>query len=301
LRISRNPEIVYELIPDLAGVRFKGQPLRTNANGFRGPAYPEEPAAGTIRIVGVGDSVMFGWGVRERQTYLRILERMLNRDLPKGRVEVINTAVPGYNAAMEVATLAAKGVAFRPDWVIVDFVSNDLGLPNFIARESDPFSLRRSFLWELVSARLAGRPGGDRRGPLIGAPRHESGFDFANRPEQVPPEYRYMIGLEGYRRAMLQLAALRDRHGFRVLVTSSGSLPDGVAEVCREFAFQTFVAVPDVEAYMQQHGIETYLGSELTISEIDPHPSAIQHRIIAEGLRRRLGSADARLAPAEDP
>jgi hypothetical protein len=300
LRISRNREIVFELIPNLAGVTFKGQPLRTNANGFRGPVHPEEPAPGTIRIVGIGDSVMFGWGVRERQTYLRILERMLNRDLRDGRVEVINTAVPGYNAAMEVASLEAKGLAFRPDWVIVDFVTNDLGLPNFIVRESDPFSLRRSFLWELVTARLAGRPAGDRRGPLIGAPRHESGFDFASRPDRVPPEYRYMVGLEGYRRAMARLATLRDLHGFRVLVTSSGAIPDGVAAICRNLAFPMFVAVPEVERYMRQHGIEEYLGSNLTLSEIDPHPSPIQHRIIAQGLRRRLGSADARLAPAGD-
>jgi hypothetical protein len=300
LRISPNPEIIYELIPNLAGIRFKSQPLRTNARGFRGPEHPEEPAPGTIRIVGIGDSVMFGWGVRERQSYPRILERMLNRDLQGVRVEVINTAVPGYNTAMEVATLEAKGVAFRPDWVIVDFVTNDLGLPNFIARDSDPFSLRRSFLWEFVSARLAGRPGGDRRGPLALAPRHESGFDFASRPDRVPPEYRAMVGLSGYRRAMERLAARRDQHGFRVLVVSSGHIPDDVAEVCRQLAFPTFVAVPDVERYMQQHGIEEYQGSDLTVGESDPHPSAIQHRIIAEGLRRWLASADARLAPAGD-
>jgi hypothetical protein len=39
----------------------------------------------------------------------------------------VNLAVPGYNTAQEMLTLKEKGLAYRPDLVIVNFVLNDDG------------------------------------------------------------------------------------------------------------------------------------------------------------------------------
>jgi hypothetical protein len=164
IRISQDPEIIYELIPNLSGVTLKFKPVDINSDGFRGPVYPRQPRPGTIRILGIGDSVMFGWGVREEDSYLRVLEGMLSQHKSDTRFEVINTAVPGYNTAMEVATLEKRGLAFHPDLVIVGFVGNDLGLPNFIAHRDNYFSLTRSFLAEFLVSRFSGHraPGGGR-------------------------------------------------------------------------------------------------------------------------------------------
>jgi len=62
-------------------------------------------AAGTFRVVGIGDSAMFGSGVSDGENHLAILERIVGRRFPGLKVETINTAVPGYNTIMEVETL----------------------------------------------------------------------------------------------------------------------------------------------------------------------------------------------------
>lgn len=59
VRLSPDPRIVYELVPGL-DVTFLDVPLRTNPSGFRGPLVPAERARPSVRVVGLGDSVMFG-------------------------------------------------------------------------------------------------------------------------------------------------------------------------------------------------------------------------------------------------
>jgi hypothetical protein len=60
LRPSDNPRIIYELQPNLAVLSHQ-KLVRTNAHGFRGPDYRLPKGDTILRIVGLGDSVMFGW------------------------------------------------------------------------------------------------------------------------------------------------------------------------------------------------------------------------------------------------
>src|SRR5262245_22241221 len=61
-------DLLYELRPGLRA-RFMGVPVKINAHGFRGRDVTELPAHGTLRIVAIGDSMAFGWGVPERHTF----------------------------------------------------------------------------------------------------------------------------------------------------------------------------------------------------------------------------------------
>ncbi|HXK26221.1 MAG TPA: GDSL-type esterase/lipase family protein [Myxococcota bacterium] len=91
-----------------------------NADGFRGRAYAPTPAPDVFRIVVLGASTTFGWGVREGETWPARLERILDgRD--GRRVEVLNLAVNGYNPYNEAALLADRGLAYQPDLVLVEF------------------------------------------------------------------------------------------------------------------------------------------------------------------------------------
>ena len=92
LRPDPDPRVLISFRPHLDDT-FMDKAVRTNAQGFRGPELRE----GTRRIVGIGDSVMFGWGVDDAETYMRRLERELATDYPD--VEVVNTAVPGSGVA----------------------------------------------------------------------------------------------------------------------------------------------------------------------------------------------------------
>ena len=96
--------------------------VRINSRGYRGREYPWNRPAG-FRILGLGDSFAFGFGVEEDDTYLARLERALT----DRQVEVINAGLAGMGPDNEVRLLAADGQGLRPDLVLLGFfVGNDL-------------------------------------------------------------------------------------------------------------------------------------------------------------------------------
>jgi hypothetical protein len=83
-------------------------PSSSSHEPLRGGDPPMDLADGHVRIVGIGDSVLFGSGVAHGDTFLAVLENLLAAALPGRRVSTVNTGVPGYNTTMEVATLEQK-------------------------------------------------------------------------------------------------------------------------------------------------------------------------------------------------
>jgi len=290
VRPSADPRIVYELRPGL-DVTFLGAPLLTNADGFRGPAVRAERTRPAVRVVGLGDSVMFGWGVSEEETYLALLPgRLASTGVAW---EVINTAVPGYNTVMEVETLEAKGLRFDPDLVILNFVGNDFGLPNFVEERPDVLSLRRSFLVDFVRSRL-GR--GPEAGPrLVGVPPEQRRFGGEADLARVPARYRGLVGRPPFRAAMERLRQLSRERGFEVVVLAHPEVFGYAREVALELGFPVVETGGAVRAWARERGIEDVQQPPLTVTPADPHPSAIGHAIIAEvlaGHLRASGLAD---------
>lgn len=110
---SANPNLGYLLTPDAADGLYA-----INSQGFRDYSYPLQKPAGTFRIIGVGDSYTFGWGVSLEDTYLKQLEQQTG-------AEVLNFGVPGYNTVQEIELLKEKAIAYQPDMVIVGYLLND--------------------------------------------------------------------------------------------------------------------------------------------------------------------------------
>jgi len=100
--------------------------LRTNSLGCRGPEVAREKPADVFRIVVLGDSVAFGWGVDDEVTFVRRLESEW-RPGPSGkRLEVVNTALPMYDTNQELAALREVGLGLQPDLVLLVYVVNDV-------------------------------------------------------------------------------------------------------------------------------------------------------------------------------
>jgi hypothetical protein len=100
--------------------------LRTNSLGLRGPEVAREKPPGTFRVLLLGDSVAFGWGVDDEVTFARRLEAEWNAAAPKQRLEVINTGHPMYDSNQEEATLRELGLSLQPDLVVLVYVVNDV-------------------------------------------------------------------------------------------------------------------------------------------------------------------------------
>src|SRR5690349_15789398 len=91
--MRRSVALSMDFVPDCRGlIEGTDAELRTNSLGLRGPEVAED---GTARILAVGDSCTFGWGVAEGQSYPVQLETVLDRTLGAHRYQVINAGVPG--------------------------------------------------------------------------------------------------------------------------------------------------------------------------------------------------------------
>jgi hypothetical protein len=285
LRAAQNPDIVFELVP-LLDVQFQGVHVVINADGFRGPLRPKAKPQRGWRIVGLGDSVLFGWGVPFEDCGLHRLEQLVQRALPDRVVEAIDTGVPGYNTAMEAHVLRDKGLAFAPDLVIVDFVGNDFDLPNYLWEKPDYWALDRSFLLAAVRRGLSWRDA-ELHGPFVVAPLEPAG-NFVSDPERAPPAYRHLVGPEAYRRAMQSILAMGKERGFHVLVTCHNNLHPEAYAICSELAVPVVQLGDRVQAWLREHGHADYLESPLVLDPGDPHPTAIVHGIWAEATFARL-------------
>lgn len=119
------PGLDYELRPGARGVQWT-VPVEINSAGQRGPEPRPAATANLLRIATLGDSIGFGWGVRQEQMFTRILEQGLNaRDGRRHEYEVLNFSVTGYNVREEALVLEHKALAFDPDLVLLAYYLND--------------------------------------------------------------------------------------------------------------------------------------------------------------------------------
>ncbi|MCB1852730.1 MAG: hypothetical protein KDI83_18450 [Gammaproteobacteria bacterium] len=117
----------------LNGRDFSDIPIHTNRMGFRDAEYDPEMLAGSGPILFLGDSYLFGWGVRREQ---RITELFAD-ELLKQTIDapVINMAVAGSGTYQALDLLRALGLPLKPRLVVLGFfVGNDF-LDNQAAAE----------------------------------------------------------------------------------------------------------------------------------------------------------------------
>src|SRR4051794_30087451 len=105
-----------------------GVDVKINSIGLRDHEFSAQKPADTCRVVVLGDSTTFGWGVPFEQLYTKILERDLNARPPCPRwkhYEVINTGIGNYNTAQEVGSFKERWLALNPDMVVMGWYIND--------------------------------------------------------------------------------------------------------------------------------------------------------------------------------
>ena len=124
--VHPNPEIGHRHRPN-AHDFLMGVDVRTNSFGLRDPERTLEKPANTTRILMLGDSIVFGWGVPGTETMAARLEKSLNEKpvTPGRKYEVFNTGVGNSNTAMEETWFREEGCRFNPDCVLVGWFIND--------------------------------------------------------------------------------------------------------------------------------------------------------------------------------
>ena len=95
------------------------KPVHINSLGTRGPEFQPNKPPGTLRILSLGDSRTFGWGLTDAETYSGRLETLL-RDQTSGKIiEVINAGVNAWSYPQMLVYLRNKALHYQPDIVVL--------------------------------------------------------------------------------------------------------------------------------------------------------------------------------------
>lgn len=97
--------------------------VKINAEGFRDDEIlPKERF--DLRILMLGDSMTWGYGVEKEETFSEVLQQKLNA---KGvNADVINAGATSYSPTLEYLLLKYKGLSYQPDIVILNLDVSDI-------------------------------------------------------------------------------------------------------------------------------------------------------------------------------
>jgi hypothetical protein len=112
----------YSMKSKTAQLPLRGREIqiRTNSAGFRGAReYSLKKPAGVYRIVVLGDSFPFGFGVADSEAFPAVLE---SRDKT---LEVINLSVPGYGVDQMLMAWRTIGAFYGADSVLIGIFPED--------------------------------------------------------------------------------------------------------------------------------------------------------------------------------
>ena len=124
--LAPHPVRGWCLKPGMHG-RESGVLMRTDDLGLRGPALAKLPAPGEFRILFLGDSIIFGFGVPEEDGIVPQTQAAIIKNSPSQRVVCINAGVSGYATWQERSYLEDEGFALEPKLVVLGLsLQNDV-------------------------------------------------------------------------------------------------------------------------------------------------------------------------------
>lgn len=254
-----------------------------NSVGWRDNEHPVKKPAGTFRILGLGDSYLYGQGVKSRDRCLDRLPELLKHEWPKADFETINTGQPGYNTAKELSTLKQCGWQYSPDLVILHFVPNDIEPDIYTKRPKVEFFAeynnsflgsdwlsQHSELWALARRKVWGQIKGQ-------AYIRQSIDSFVSQPEKW----------ENCRHSLSEIAEQCQQHDVGLLVVVfpffinlNGDYPFQIIHD----RVKAFCAESKIHCLDLRDEFRSYSGPELWVHPVDQHPNEIAHGLAAKAI-----------------
>lgn len=251
-----------------------------NSLGWRDAEHTLDKREGVYRILGLGDSYLWGQGVRQEDICLTRLGRLLEQSADGVSVETINTGLSGSNTAFHAELLHDVGLAFRPDLVVLHFVPNDVEPFLGGARPQIEFFTNYTsiYLGEDRLSRISRLWGWARQRFLqeVRARRYVRECIASFSPSSSE--------WAGCRDAIDDLNDICRDHDIPLLVVVfpffhelDGDYPfQPVHDVVRGHCRTRGIPVVDLRPYFSQ-----YHGPELWVHPSDQHPNEIAHRVAA--------------------
>jgi GDSL-like Lipase/Acylhydrolase family len=264
-----DPELIFRHRSSWQTTSSNGNKIRLNEFGLRDEPIPPKERS-EYRIIALGDSVTFGFGVDQERIFTVRLQQILASKL-EPHVRVINAGVGGYNTVQEHAYLNREGLSFQPDLVLLMYVTNDIEVNR---GPFDPWSAR-SFTDK--SPAEVGRL-------LLGKSWLYRLAYHTYKVSTGRASYESVRGTRGWRdsmEALGKIAGICERNGIPLVVffwrLSAGPFSDALLDDVRQAV--PHVSVQDVSQWFVNKSVHRY-----TNSRVDGHPNAEAHAIIAENI-----------------
>lgn len=146
--------------PEWSGEWMGGFAVTVDAHGFRSSGLPP-PAEPKKKVVFLGDSCTFGWGVDTAETFTALLDARCAKEGEP--IEILNAAYPGQSAVSGEYMLRKRVLPLDPNEVVLGFGANNAFRFSLVS-DADRFRsfrlrdlLLRSRLFHIAAAALASR------------------------------------------------------------------------------------------------------------------------------------------------
>jgi hypothetical protein len=255
-----------------------------NSAGWRDIEHSLSKPPNTYRILGLGDSYLFGQGVRFEDICLSRLQQLLQSAGPPGyQVEAINTGMSSFNTHDEKDLLATRGLAYDPDLVIVHFVLNDIEPDVFQDGPKVEFFQEYTDIythpdWLSQYSRFWGLLRQSYRRHIVGSRYIRQCLDTYSRdPEKFEGMWESMRGIQDLcRESHARLLVVI----FPFFYNLNGKYPflpihDQLRLRCEEAG----ISVLDLYPFYRQ-----FSGPELWVHPVDQHPNEKAHAIAAQAV-----------------
>ncbi len=273
-RISDDPLIGHQHQPSHRA-KLMGVDFQTNSKGLRDREIPYAKTPEKLRVLMLGDSLTVGWGVAVEDTFPKRVERMYAANSVD--VEVINAGVGNYNTIQEVEYFLTEGHKYEPDVVVLNYFINDA--------EPVPEHHKPSLLEEtcLACVFTVGRI--DTFARMVKTKQNWSDYYLSLYEDGKA------TGWLDARENIRKLAEYCRTNGVRLLIANLPELHDvknypfqKVTDLVREAANAYRAEFVDLLPLFEDQD-----SPRLWVSASDPHPNALAHSLIAQGLFKALG------------
>ena len=135
--LERDPVLLWRLRSHLHTL-FQGAALKTGRMGLRirDTDISVSKKKGNFRIVCLGGSPTFGWGLEIEESYPFRLELFLKQKYPQGPcIEVINAGVIGYSSYQGLQFLKRDILKLAPDLITIEYLANDIDKYRFFRND----------------------------------------------------------------------------------------------------------------------------------------------------------------------
>jgi lysophospholipase L1-like esterase len=258
--------------------------VRHNHYDYRGGEFEEVKPAGVYRVAVMGDSFTYGNGVREDERFSNLVGAAL-RDR---HVEVLNFGFPGNNWPEHVRTLERRVLRLRPDFVLLQWGTNDIELDEHVAgrpktppliadRDWHEWLYARSALYTMLNAQWVRwqirKTMGDSYDHYLVRLYGDPASEGARRADAA---MRRFVALARERGVGVGVVLFPDAAVSLGLDYPYQFMHDGVAAICHDEGLTCVDLLPEYRKVADRFA--------LWVTPLDAHPSPLANRLAAEAI-----------------